>query len=237
VISFDVLEAHDPSEYDVTVNVEALDSGVEIHFGYWTTSLSDAQAKNIADTFEHLLNSIIAQPQMDKNVGNLDSLSKNSHHQIMKWNACLPEKVDRCVHEMIHDQALSRPTATPALCAWDGDFTYAKLDELATVLALHLVELGVGTEVLVPLCFEKSAWNVISMLAVLKAGGAFVPLDHSHPKGRLRHFIDDVQAKLVLCSQQNLEKVSGATEHTFVVNIDSINNLNYTTEISNLPQA
>lgn len=235
-IKFNVLEAHDPSEYDVTVNIEALESGIEVHFGYWTTSLSEAQAENIANTFEHIVNTIISQPQLNQTIGNLDFVSEDSRQKIMSWNARLPGKVNRCVHEMISHQTMSKPTTTTAICAWNGNFTYKMLDELAGVLALHLVELGVGPEVFVPLCFEKSAWNIVSMLAVLKAGGAFVPLDHSHPQGRLKHFIDDVQAELVLCSQQNLKKVVGAAKNAFVVDFDSINKLNYSIESSILPQ-
>ena len=236
VITFDILEAHDPSEYDVTVNVEALDTGVEIHFGYWTTSLSEAQAKNISNTFEHLVNTIISQQQIEQTIANLDFLSVDSHQQIMKWNASLPKKVDRCFHDMIREQSVGRARTKPAICAWNGNFTYQEMDDLATTLACHLVELGVGPEVFVPLCFEKSAFNVIAMLACAKAGGSFVPLDFSHPQGRLKHFIDDVQAGLVLCSRQNLEKVSAAAKHTFIVDLDSINNLKYTTKTSNLPQ-
>lgn len=237
VLLFDFLQAHDPSEYDVTVNVEATDTAVDVHFGYWTTSLSDNQATNISNTFEHLVNAIISDQTLAKTIGTLEFISEDSHRQITRWNQFLPAKVDRCIHEMIHDQSLGRSGAKPAICAWNGEFTYEKLDQLATALALHLVELGVGPEVFVPLCFEKSAFNVIAMVAVLKAGGAFVPLDYSHPQGRLKHFIGDVQAELVLCSRQNFGKVSGAAKHTFIVDIDSIKSLSYTSETSILPQA
>jgi len=236
VISFNILEAHDPSEYDVTVNVEALDTGVEIHFGYWTTSLSEAQAKNISNTFEHLVDTITSQHQVDHTVADLDFLSVSGHQQIMKWNASLPIEVDRCFHDMIREHTMGQARTKPAICAWNGNFTHQEMDELATVLACHLVELGVGPEVFVPLCFEKSAFNVIAMLACGKAGGSFVPLDFSHPQGRLKHFIDDVQADLVLCSRQNLEKVSGTAKHIFVVDLDSIKNLKYTTKTLSLPQ-
>jgi non-ribosomal peptide synthase protein (TIGR01720 family) len=236
LVSFDILEAHDPSEYDVAVNVEALESGVEIHFGYWTTSVSDNQAKNIAQTFEHLLNTIISKREPEETVGTLDFVSEDSRRQIMKWNATLPTKVDRRIHDMIEDQSIGREGAKPAICGWDGNFTYEKLNQLATALALHLVELGVGPEVFVPLCFEKSCFNVISMLAVLKAGGSFVPLDFSHPEGRLKHFIDDVRAEIVLCSRQNLGKVTGAAKHVVVVDMDAIHSLKYTRETSILHQ-
>lgn len=84
--------------------------------------------------------------------------------------------------------------------AWDGDLTYAELDRLAGRLAAQLVELGVGPEVMVPLCFEKSRWTVAAMLAVLKAGGAFVLLDTSQPTARHKAIVQQIGSSLLLCS-------------------------------------
>ena len=94
---------------------------------------------------------------------------------------------------------LSQPDAV-AIHAWDGNFTYSELDEIVTRLAHHLRHLGVGLEVLVPICFGKLAWAIVAMLAVLQAGGAFVPLDPSHPLGRLQNIISRVGARLLLIS-------------------------------------
>jgi non-ribosomal peptide synthase protein (TIGR01720 family) len=223
-LSFEVMDAQDPSEYDVTVNVEAFDSRVEIHFGYWTTALSPAQASNLAETFDHVVNTIIAQkPQ--STIGDLDFLGEHSRQQILNWNSTLPPKVDQCIHEMIHQRALNQSRSSPAVSAWDEELSYSELDRLATRLAAQLVELGVGPEIYVPLCFEKTAWAVVSMIAVMKAGGAFVPLDHTHPEGRLQHFIDDVQAKLVLCSQQSYEKIAGVAKRALVVDRGTVDRL------------
>ncbi|KAF4633014.1 hypothetical protein G7Y89_g5108 [Cudoniella acicularis] len=234
-LSFDIVNINDPSEYDFTVNVEASESDVEIHFGYWTTSISPTQMKNIADTFEHILNSMISRHDLDETIGNFSLFSPQSREQVMHWNNILPEKVDRCIHEIISDNKLVRGSAT-AVCSWDADFNYTELDALSQKLSLQLVELGVGPEIYVPLCFEKSAWNVVSMLAVLKAGGAFVPLDHSHPQGRLQQFIDDVQADLVLCSPRQLNKITGMTKKIFIVDESSVGVLSDTSETSIIPQ-
>ncbi|KAH6670809.1 nonribosomal peptide synthase [Halenospora varia] len=230
-LSFDIVSANDPSEYDVTVNVDATESEIKIHFGYWNTSISSDQAKNIADTFEYVLNSMISRGNLAETIGHFNLFSPQNQNQVMAWNSALPEKVDICIHELIHEKILSQESAA-AVCSWDADFTYAELDVLSQKLSLQLVELGVGPEIYVPLCFEKSAWNVVSMLAVLKAGGAFVPLDHSHPQGRLQQFINEVQASLVLCSSSQLSKVAGTTKNVFVVNEASVGSLNYTSETS-----
>jgi non-ribosomal peptide synthetase component F len=220
---FEVLDTHDPTEYAVTVNVEAYDSRVDIHFGYWTDSLSEAQATNIAKTFDHVLNNIVSGAKHDLTVKELDFFSEQSHQQVMAWNRILPEKVDKCIHELIDKQRISRPVSTQAVCSWDVTLTYSELDALATRLAICLVGFGVGPEVYVPLCFEKSAWVVVSMIAVLKAGGAFVPLDPSHPQSRLKKLVDDVRAKVVLCSPHHQEKISGTVEKVFIVDNNTIN--------------
>jgi amino acid adenylation domain-containing protein/non-ribosomal peptide synthase protein (TIGR01720 family) len=225
VITFDVVDAQDPSEYDVTVNVEAFDEGIEVHFGYWTNILSESQAMNMAKTFDHVLNSIITCPKPDRTVGEIEFFSEHSRQQVMRWNQLFPSAVDRCIHDIIDERKLGRPASTPAICAWNGDFTYAELELVTNKLAARLVHLGVGPEVYVPLCFEKSVWTVVSMIAVMKAGGAFVPLDPSHPQGRLKHFIDDVKANMVLCSGIHKEKISGAAGQTLVIDQSTIEGL------------
>jgi len=224
-LRFDVLEAHDPSEYSITLNAEASDSAVVVHLSYWTDSLTGAQASNVTSTFDHILRNIIRYENDNQTIAELDVFSEHSRRQVLSWNAKLPEKVDKCVHEIIEKQAQLRPSSTPAVCAWDANFTYRELDDLATRLAVCLQGIGVGPGTSVPLCFEKSAWAVVAMLGVMKAGGAFVPLDPSHPASRLKGLIDNVKAKLVLCSPQYQEKASGAVEKTFVVDSKTINQL------------
>ncbi|KAG9375546.1 hypothetical protein A1F94_013896 [Pyrenophora tritici-repentis] len=113
-------------------------------------------------------------------VAEIDTLTPEDRQQLWKWNGEVPPVVERCVHELFVEQARARPDAA-AICAWDGEMKYGELDELSSRLAGYLVGLGVGPEAIVPLCFEKSMWTVVAMLAVLKAGGAFAPLDPEHP--------------------------------------------------------
>ena len=171
LIVFDVIETHDPSEYDVTVNVEAFETEVKVHFGYWGNILSETQARNMADTFGHVVNTVVSSQISVSTVGTVDFLTEQSREQINIWNCSLPPKVDRCIHEMIARQKVERPMATQAVCAWDGDLTLTELDEMTTRLVPRLLELGVGPEVYVPLCFEKSKFAVVAMIAVMKAGG------------------------------------------------------------------
>ncbi|KAH8602265.1 nonribosomal peptide synthase [Bisporella sp. PMI_857] len=218
MLSFEIIDTRDPSEYDVTVNVEQLDTKVEIHFGYWSHILSTAQAMNMAKTFDHVLNSIINVQTISHTIAKLDLLSDDSRTQIMRWNSTKPAKVDRCIHEMISEHALNRPISTPAIDAWDGKMTFSELEAVTNRLSNRLIEFGIGPENYVPLAFEKSIYMVIAIIAVMKAGAAFVPLDPGHPEGRLKHFIVEVRASLVLCSSMHEKKIAGVATQVLTVN-------------------
>ncbi|EXK27244.1 hypothetical protein FOMG_16308 [Fusarium oxysporum f. sp. melonis 26406] len=198
-ISFDVRDAQDPSEYDMTVNVEVWDSNVELQLCYWQDKVSDAQAANIASTFDQVLSSM-ARCDTAIPVGQLNILSDHGRQQLMSWNNAEPEVLNECVHHGFEHNCQRLPDHTPAIDAWDATFAYPELDVAASRFAQYLVFLGVGPEMYIPLCFEKSAWTVVAMMAVLKAGGAFVPLDPTHPPDRIRFLVSNVDAKLIICS-------------------------------------
>ncbi|KAF5689247.1 non-ribosomal peptide synthetase [Fusarium circinatum] len=198
-LSFDVRDAQDPSEYDMTVNVEVWDSNVELQLCYWQDRVSDAHAASIASTLDQVLSSMVrcdtAVP-----IGELDILSDHGRQMLMSWNNNEPVVLNDCVHHVFEHNCQRLPDHTPAIDAWDATFTYPELDAAASRFAQYLVFLGIGPETYVPLCFEKSAWTVVAMMAVLKAGGAFVPLDPTHPPDRIKFLVSNVNAKLIICS-------------------------------------
>ena len=198
-LQFDILNTTDPSEY-TTINVEIEDDNAELQLCYWSNKLSDVQAKNIIHTFNHILDQIVRQPSLSLSVGEVDLLSSHSREQIVSWNKTKPAAVEKLVHEIFAENVHRQPRA-PAVWGWDGEFSYAELDEVSSRLAHHLKSLGIGLKSFVPLCFEKSAWTIVAMMAVLKTGGAFVPLDSNHPQSRLQQLISGVGGKVALCSE------------------------------------
>jgi non-ribosomal peptide synthetase component F len=149
--------------------VKLLKSGVSIFLEYRTSFVPTEQAKNIASTVETILSSIVSSPSL--RVRDLNTLSQRSQLQIEKWNSEPFPRIDNTIHGTIAQSVARQPDAE-AVCSWDGSLTYQELDERASRVASHLIELGVGAEVIVPLCFDKSKWNVVAMLGVLMAGGA-----------------------------------------------------------------
>lgn len=127
------------------------------------------------------------------------SLPERDLEQLWRWNAVVPDNIQRCMHDIISEQASQRPQDV-AVQSWDGSLTYSKLDELSSQLALHLRFLGVDTGITVPLCFEKSMWAVVALLAVMKAGAAFSLTDPSQPEARLKTIVEQTGAMLVITS-------------------------------------
>lgn len=190
-------ETYDPTEYLLSLNIESSDDGLVIDMDFWTDAIVYEQAANIGQTFLQSLQNILNHPT--ERIGTLGTLSDHHKRQIATWNLNLPFRINDCIHEIIEREAKERPESQ-AICAWDEDFTYAQLNGMASKLADHLIRLGVVAETLVPLCFDKSAWTIISMLAVLKAGGGCVPLDATHPKSVLHDRILDVGARVIITS-------------------------------------
>lgn len=223
-LSFDVREAQDPSEYDITVNIEVWDSCAELQLCYWTDKVSDDMARNVASTFDQILTSIVSVKSAAP-IGSLPLVSEHCMQQLARWNKEEPEYTERCVHHIFEENALQLSQDTQAIDAWDSSFTYQQLNEDSTRLAQHLVSLGIGTNTYVPLCFEKSAWTVVAMIAVLKAGGAFVPLDPAHPPERTRFLVRSVQAKVALCSPSLEAKLSIEGVDPVVISEETVSNL------------
>ncbi|TPX13822.1 uncharacterized protein E0L32_005766 [Thyridium curvatum] len=117
---------------------------------------------------------------------------------------------DRLVYDVFYDQVKLRPLA-PAVHAWDGDLTYSQLDELSSRLAAHISSFGVRPDDIVPILCDKAAVTIVCMLAVLKANGAFVALDVSHPDERLQEIIQGTKATLLLTSPNQHDRLSHAT--------------------------
>lgn len=119
-----------------------------------------------------------------------------------------PSFDERCVHELVAARAAQRPGAL-AVSGPDETLTYAELDERSSRLAKHLRSLGVGPNVLVGLCVERSAAMVVGALGILKAGGAYVAMDATYPAERLAYMLDDSRAPVLVTSRAQAGRLDG----------------------------
>ena len=162
--------------------------------------IDDIQMSRILCQLQHVLRQI-SHGGIEE-LADIECVSPRDMGEILLWNAWSPFPDQKYrVHGLIERQVQLWPTR-PAVCSWDGDLTYQRLDELSSSLAYYLSHLGIRPESMVPLCFEKSLWMIVAVMAVIKAGGCFVPLDPSHPKQRLQDIIHQTKASLVLASSQ-----------------------------------
>ena len=132
------------------------------------------------------------------------------HRVLVEWNETeTPYPRDSCLHELFEDRVRRAPDA-PAVVCEGVTLTAAELDTRANRLAHRLRAAGVGPEVLVGLGLERGLDLVVAALAVLKAGGGYVPLDPHYPPARLRVMLADTAAPVVLTHRRLADRVPGA---------------------------
>ncbi|KAJ0414842.1 hypothetical protein BJY00DRAFT_318414 [Aspergillus carlsbadensis] len=200
-LSLEQIVGEDPTEYDVTVSVFAATDSISASLQYSPGFLAPESAKRLLSCLQEAIRSLVSGP--DSSIGKVNILPSDDIKQVCKWNDEIPS-VDghRLIHDLFYEQRQLRPAET-AVCAWDGDLTYQELDDMTNKLAQHLSgDLGVGPEVMVALCLDKSKWAILAQLSVLKAGGVVVSVNPKHPTQRLELILRDINAPVMLTSEQ-----------------------------------
>ncbi|MFZ6180955.1 non-ribosomal peptide synthase/polyketide synthase [Nannocystis pusilla] len=170
--------------------------GTEVSLTYDTSRVDAGAVERLASHLQVLVQDGVLHP--DKRLSQLDLLTAAEHAKLAAWNdTAAAGPADRCTHELFAAQARRTPTAV-ALVFGEQRLTYQELDERSNQLAHHLRGLGVGPEVLVALCVERSLEMVVGLLGILKAGGAYVPLDPSYPRERLAFMLTDARPAVLL---------------------------------------
>lgn len=213
---------YDPTEYPLSLNIVATDESAVIDLDFWTDHISEGQAQNIASTFTQALENVVNNSSHA--IEELDFIGRASLKRILQWNSSIPESIQDCVHSVIQKQTRMQPDA-PAICAWDAELSYSDMDDLSTRLAHRLVKLGIVPEMFVPSCFDKSAWAIVANIAVLKAGGAAVPLDAKHPRPALELRVREVEANIVLVAPDRAEMFLDMVDHVISVNREFLESL------------
>jgi natural product biosynthesis luciferase-like monooxygenase protein/FkbM family methyltransferase len=192
------------AQFDLTLMMAELGDELAGVMQYNTDLFDAAAIARLAQHFEVLLVDIVSNPQ--KRIIDLQLLTPHDEQLLLKDfnDTRIDYQEELCLHELFETQAARTPDQT-ALVFRDRQFTYRELNRRANQLAHYLKKLGVGPEVCVGICLERSLEMMVGLLGILKAGGAYLPLDPQYPKDRLAYMLADSGAR-VLLTQSDLAK-------------------------------
>ena len=182
---------------DLVLEAFAGPAGMALQIDYSADLFADATIVRLFGHLTTLLHAVLQDS--GARVEDLPLLTAAERQQVLfEFNdTAVPYPQDKCIHQLIEEQVERTPDAV-ALVFEGQQLTYAQMNRRANQLAQYLQTAGVGPDVLVGVCMERSLEMVIALLGIHKAGGAYVPLDPTYPKERLGFVIADAAAPVVL---------------------------------------
>ncbi|MEU9885449.1 amino acid adenylation domain-containing protein [Sphaerisporangium sp. NPDC051011] len=201
------LRGDEHTNYALTLTAYAGEE-LALALGYDPDLFDETTAERLVGQLDTLLQAIGAAPGTP--VAGLPVLPDRESRQVLtEWNDTATRfPPPACIHELFTERARIAPD-DPAVSCGSETLTFAALETRANRLAHHLVRLGVRREVLVGVCVERGVDAVVALLAVLKAGGAFVPLDPAYPAEWLALMLGDANAPVVITQEALLDRVAG----------------------------
>jgi amino acid adenylation domain-containing protein len=197
------------AKFDLTLTLTEAEQGMEGWLEYNRDLFASATIERMIGHFEMLVESVLSNPE--QRLSELQLLRPAEREQLLAMNhrAEVAYEKGKYLAELFEEQAARTPEAIAVVCQ-DERVTYGELNRRANQLAWHLRGLGVGTDEVVGVCVERSPEMVLGLLAVVKAGGTYLPLDPAYPQERLAYMLADTKAKVLLTQER---VVKGLPEH------------------------
>ena len=198
------------TRFDLEIHVWQRGGALDVSFNYDRDLFEASTMQRMVGHFRTLLEGLVADPE--QRISELPLLSKQEQQQLLvDWNRIDSPPDSQTgrqltLHERFQQQARRTPDAVAMVCG-DQQLTYRELNARANQLARHLRQQGVGPEVLVGICLDRSLEMLLGILGVLKAGGAYVPLDPEYPQQRLQFMLQDAQTPVLLTRQHFLAEL------------------------------
>ncbi|NCR87816.1 MAG: amino acid adenylation domain-containing protein [Microcystis aeruginosa G13-10] len=197
---------NDTAKFDLTLAMENTGAGLQGVWEYNTDLFDRSTIERLTGNFITLLEALVVNPQQP--IFQLPLLTEVQSQALLEdWNATEKEyPFHHCIHHLFEEQAARTPAAVAVV--FEGqELTYQELNIQANQLAHYLKSLEVNSEVLVGIYLERSLLVIVGLLAVLKAGGAYLPLDPDYPQQRLTYMAEDAQISLLLTQESLLDSL------------------------------
>ena len=200
-----IQEIQQLGEYELNLEVSESDKGFKLCLKYNPDLFTADSMQSMLGHYLALLAQVLRDPNLPlQTYSYIDQVERD--RLLNEWNATDRSYTkDKCVHQLFEEQALETPEAT-ALVFAETSLSYRELEERSTKLAIRLQAKGIGQGAFVGICLQRSIDMVVTLLAVLKCGAAYVPLDPDYPIERIAYMLEDSAASLVITESSNPHK-------------------------------
>jgi amino acid adenylation domain-containing protein len=193
-------------QFDLAIEVSDSSGPLTGCFEYNADLFDASTVDRMQKHFRVLLESIVEQP--NQLLSELSLMTPGERHQVLvAWNDTRTSHTEtRCLHALFDEQVVRTPDA-PAVIFEDERLSYRELYTRANQLAHYLSEAGVGPDVVVGLCVERSLELIVGLVGILKAGGAYLPLDPEYPTNRMASMLEEAQVSILVTQQHLLARL------------------------------
>ncbi|MEO7583969.1 MAG: amino acid adenylation domain-containing protein [Ferruginibacter sp.] len=211
---------HTTSQFEITLVITETSNGLHGSLEYNTALFSRESINRLIVHFNQLLAGIIDAPQLP--VGALQILTSTEQQQILvDFNATREVYPNnKTIVGLFEDQVKKSPEEV-AVIFENKQLTYRELHERSTQLAHYIAGKGIGKESMVPICIERGWEMIVGLLAIMKAGAAYVPIDPKYPEDRITYMLQDIGAAIIISSRESKSRITGI-DKLDIIEIDAI---------------
>ncbi|HJT56124.1 MAG TPA: amino acid adenylation domain-containing protein [Ktedonobacteraceae bacterium] len=198
------------AHFDIDLLIVEVGEDLRVLLEYDTDLFEEATMQRMLERYQLLLELLLTSPRVE--VDRLPWLLESERHQVLEqWNiTSIPATDPRTLLDLFNQQVQSRPDSI-ALNSEQGQLSYGELDRRTNQLAHHLRKLGVGLDTPVGICIDRSLDLIVAIYGVLKAGGAYLPLDIDAPPLRQKQLLDNAHASICLFQERQTSLTLSST--------------------------
>ncbi|WP_414575248.1 amino acid adenylation domain-containing protein [Anabaena sp. CCY 9402-a] len=192
------------AKFDITLMIAETDAGLQGKWEYNCDLFTETTIQHFTEHFQNILLGMTSEPS--QNISDLPLMSGGELQQIISFGTSPTNPITHCIQELFEQQVAKFGDEIAVICNHQK-LTYSELNTKANQLAYHLKLLGIQPEIAVGICVHRSLDFIICILAILKAGCFYVPLDPTYPQERLAFLIEDAQIQVLLTQQQHIPQL------------------------------